>query len=134
MEAQLRQQCRDGLPLITQSMVDSTRAACSRRTGALAESVQADDWIDEGDRFTTTISAGRGLENPDVARFQDEGTGLFGPEGTRILPTTAKVLMFDWPAAGGVVFAKSVAGSPGTHFFEEPMPARYREAAQALWR
>jgi len=30
------------------------------------------------------------------------------------------VLVFDWPAAGGTVFARSVAGSQGTHFFFGP--------------
>jgi hypothetical protein len=36
--------------------------------------------------------------------------------------------VFDWPAAGGVVFARSVAGAPGRHFFTEPMPERWHSA------
>lgn len=133
MEQQLREQCRLNLPLVGQLMVDDTRQACSRRTGALADSVQCDDWADEGSRFTSVISAGRGLDNPDVARFQDEGTGIYGPGGMRIYPASASVLVFDWPAAGGKVFAASVAGAPGTHFFTEPMPDRFSAAMRAAW-
>jgi hypothetical protein len=133
MEDSLRQHCRDNLPLVTAQMVEATQAAASRRTGALAASIGADEWADEGTRFTSVIYAGRDLDNPDVARFQDEGTGIYGPEGQRITAHGGGVLAFDWPAAGGVVFFRSVAGAPGRHYFIEPMPDRYREAMQALW-
>lgn len=130
MEDSLRQHCRDSLPLVTAQMVDDTKSAASRRTGALADSIGADEWVDEGTRFTSTIFAGRDLENPDVARYQDEGTGIYGPEGQRITAPNGGVLVFDWPAAGGIVFVRSVAGAPGRHYFMEPMPDRYRQAAQ----
>lgn len=107
--------------------VDLTREATSRRTGALADSIVHTQpaLIAEG-LVGCVISAG----NADViyARWQDEGTGIYGPTGGRIFPTRAKALRFDWPAAGGIVFAKSVAGAPGRHYFHEPMPARWRSA------
>ena len=120
LEAAIREHVRDRLPAVSEFMVEDTRAACSRRTGALADSIMCDPWTESGDAFTTTISAGRSLENPDVARYQEEGTGIFSPEGGRIFPTTARVLVFDWPARGGLTFARSVAGAPGTHYFYGP--------------
>lgn len=143
MEQQLRQSCVETLPLITAQMVEETKQACSRRSGELEQSIGAEDWTDEGPRFTSVIYAGRGLENPDRARYADEGTGIYGPEGVRITASGGGVLAFVWPGAGtpvtasnssGLVFFRSVAGHPGTHFFMDPMPQRYRDAAGQLWR
>lgn len=120
LEANLRERIEQNLPQVSDLMVAATQQDCSRRTGALADSIMVDDWQNQGNRYTTTISAGRGLPDPNVARYQDQGTGLFGPAGVRITPRSAKVLVFDWPAAGGVVFARSVAGSPPTYFFSGP--------------
>lgn len=118
LEANARARWEQKLPQVSDLMVSATQQDCSRRTGALADSIVVDDWQDQGTRYTTTISAGRGLPNPAVAAYQEFGTGEFGPNGTRIYPhKPGGVLVFDWPAAGGVVFARSVAGSPGTHFF-----------------
>lgn len=105
--------------------VDATRAAASRRSGALAESIEHSTPVVSGERVLTEISA-----TSDHARFQDEGTGIYGPRGARIFPTTAKVLRFYSPAAGKVIFARSVAGAPGTHFFHQPMAARWRDALE----
>lgn len=104
--------------------VELTREAASRRGGALADSITHTQpaLIDEG-LVGCQISVG-----VPYGRWQDEGTGIYGPTGARIFPRTARVLRFDWPAAGGVVFARSVAGAPGRHFFHEPMPARWRTA------
>jgi hypothetical protein len=99
---------------VRQAWVDRLQSRCSRRTGALSA---------ECDTGTTDpVQAGTGVEftssiDLGYARYQDEGTGVFGPEGTRITPVSSSVLVFDWPAAGGVVFARSVAGAPGTHFW-----------------
>lgn len=132
LEANIRERCRDRLPLVSSAMVDDTRAACSRRSGTLADSIEADAWAEEGDRYTTTIRA-----TVDYAQYQDEGTGIYGPTGMRIFPTSAKVLVFDWPAAGGVVFARSVAGAPGTHFWSgddgQAMARRFSDAMNANW-
>jgi hypothetical protein len=117
LEANLREHVRERLPLITELIVDDVRSRMSRRTGASADSVAADPWIESGTTFSTVVSAGRGLPNPDIVSYQEYGTGIYGPEGHRITPRNAKVLAFDWPAAGGIVFAKSVAGMPGQHFF-----------------
>ena len=102
--------------------VELTQQATSRRSGALANSIQHTQPAFLSDAIVATwITAGA-----PYARWQDEGTGIYGPTGARIFPRTARVLRFDWPAAGGVVFARSVAGAPGRHYFKEPMPLRWR--------
>lgn len=103
--------------------VQQTQDAASRRTGALAQGISHTPPVLVGTWATCDI-----LSAEPYSAAQDEGSGIYGPTGQRIFPTHAKVLRFDWPAAGGVVFAKSVAGSPGRHFFHEPMPDRWRTA------
>ena len=56
------------------------------------------------------------------ASFQNYGTGIYGPEGTPIVPRRpGGVLVFDWPAAGGIVFARSVRGTEPTHYWERTL-------------
>lgn len=106
--------------------VADTQAHASRRTGATADGISHTEPA-AGDAYVSCqiVSA------EPSSRWQDEGTGIYGPTGMRIFPTHAKALRFDWPAAGGVVYAKSVAGSPGKHFFTEPMPARWAASLAA---
>lgn len=109
---------RAGLVTVTE-----TQAAASRRTGALAAGISSSEPALVDARVTQTI-----VSAEPYSEFQDVGTGIYGPRGARIFPRTAKALRFDWPAAGGIVFAKSVAGSPGRHFFHTPMPTRWHDA------
>lgn len=52
----------------------------------------------------------------DIATAQEEGTGIYAGRG-RIYPTNHKYLKFYWSKFGVTIYAKSVAGSPATHFF-----------------
>lgn len=106
------------LPLV----VERTKALESRRTGALADSTHATQPALNETRVQSEMRV-----DVEYARWQNEGTGIYGPTGARIFPRSAKVLVFDWPAAGGVVFARSVAGSPGRHFWDD-MPSRWADA------
>lgn len=106
-----------------QVAVNETKAAASRRSGTLADGISTTEPTLEGTRITQQITSAAPYSD-----FQDRGTGIYGPSGARIFPKTAKVLRFDSPAAGGVVFARSVAGSPGRHFFDEPMGQRWDDA------
>jgi hypothetical protein len=105
-----------------QLAVTQTQAAVSRRSGALFDGISTSEPALEDTRVTQQITSAA-----DYSKFQDDGTGIYGPTGARIFPKTAKVLRFDSPAAGGIVFARSVAGSPGRHFFSEPMAARWHD-------
>lgn len=93
--------------------VGDARGRSSRRTGRLADSIEAGAPEHERHAVRVTIEVGE-----EYGRYQDEGTGIFGPHGERITATRpGGVLVFDWPAAGGTVFARSTAGAPGTHFW-----------------
>lgn len=112
--ARLREMANDYGQRLGEEFVSRAQQRCSRRSGDLADSIEVDSISDDGSNIAVHVIVGE-----DYAQYQDEGTGIFGPEGVPITPVTAKVLRFDWPAAGGIVFAHSVAGSPGTHFFSD---------------
>ena len=105
--------------------VTRTQDAASRRTGALVDGISHTE-----PEVTDAYVQCQIVSAAPYSAAQDTGSGIYGPTGMRIFPTNAKALRFDWPAFGGVAFFRSVAGSPGTHFFTEPMPGRWSECLQ----
>lgn len=103
----------DRVRQMADSFVERAKARCSRRTGTLAEGCDHDDPTVDGGTVRCRV-----FNDVEYAQYQDEGTGIFIGDNP-ITPTSAKALRFDWPAAGGVVFYKSVAGMPGTHFWSD---------------
>jgi hypothetical protein len=103
--------------------VQKTQDAASRRTGALADGISHSEPTLAGTWVVCDI-----VSAAPYSEYQDVGTGIYGPSGMRIFPTHAKALRFDYPAAGGIVFAKSVAGAPGRHFWHDALPARFHES------
>lgn len=71
------------------------------------------------------------------ARYVHEGTGIYGPHGTPIVPVTAKALKFEVrgirpgrrgptrtpKGKGTIVFAKSVKGMEGTPYLADALQA-----------
>lgn len=51
--------------------------------------------------------------------YQEEGTGIYGPEGVEIVPTNSPVLVYYWKKTGRVHFSRSVRGAPATHWFSK---------------
>ena len=51
----------------------------------------------------------------NYALFVEQGTGIYGPTGARIVPKTAKALW--WPSAAHPV--RSIAGMQGRHYMEK---------------
>lgn len=105
--------------LLGDAFVDAARAGCSRRTGALWDSIQRDEPQVAGDQVTVRVSAGEGLE---YARYVDEGTGVFIGEGPiHALHNLANgqpgYMVFDSPIMG-IVFTREIQGMPGTHFWQ----------------
>lgn len=107
------------------AFVDLVQSNMPRRTNVLADSVVAESPVESSSGFTVRAYVGA-----DYARYVNDGTGIYGPEGTPIRPVTARVLAFDWPAAGGLVFAHSVRGSEPTHFWERSLDAWPRVVAE----
>lgn len=111
LEEAVRQHALARMTSLAEAFCEGARSRCSRRTGELADSIGHEEEID-GDIVRARVYAAA-----PYARYQDEGTGLYGPAGDRIYPTSAKVLVFD--GIGGTVFAASTAGAPGTHFWSD---------------
>lgn len=94
-------------------MFAEMRAEAPRDTGQMTENLESVP-DDDGDQIV------RRLHAPEqYSSFQEEGTGVYGPEGTPIVPTTAKVLVFFWKKTGKVEFRTSVLGSPATHWWSK---------------
>lgn len=99
------------------AFIEQLRQNMPRRTGNLAESASVTSIEPKTDGVTVKIT----VSSP-YGRFQNDGTGIYGPDGVPITPRRAGgVLVFDWPAAGGVVFARRVRGTEPTHFWERTL-------------
>lgn len=117
----LKQQVRDyalaRAERLGDAFIEQLRGNMPRRTGDLAESAEVESITPKDDGVTVKI-----VVRSPYGRFQNDGTGIYGPDGTPITPRRAGgVLVFDWPAAGGVVFARQVRGTEPTHFWERTL-------------
>lgn len=110
---------------LADEFVRTAQSRVSRRTGTLHDSIENEGAIEAGDFYVAHVVVGE-----EYGIYQDEGSGVFAPSGTRI--QGRPFLAFDWPAAGGLVIVRSVSGSPGTHFWSEAVnewPLIVRRAA-----
>lgn len=128
LEANLRERTRQRLDQVQVLLPELVKAPLNQITGQLAAGIVCDAWQDNGTRYDTTI---RSLA--PYSQFVDEGTGIYGPTGNRIYPTSAKALVFFWYRMGDWFAFRSVRGSPAQHFFHEAMPDRYDAALQAVF-
>jgi len=64
--------------------------------------------------------------NVNYAMFQHEGTGIYGPHGTPIVPVNARFLRFRPKGSTMYVYARSVRGNPPTFFLRRALPAAAR--------
>lgn len=83
--------------------------------GRLRSSISA--VVTETDRGVK-VTVGSPLE---YARYQEEGTGIYGPRGRPIVPVTAKALKFKPKGAKGFVFRAKVSGTPATRFLSRAL-------------
>lgn len=111
--------------------VEEVQGNAPRRTGTLADSVQAHPPVVFPDVITITVDVtATNDDGVEYGRWVDEGTGIYGPEG---VPIRAKHLrrgglpgfmVFDWPGVkGGIVFALEVQGSEPTRFWSKAVAA-----------
>lgn len=89
-------------------------AECPKRSGDTSRSFSRDMRI----RPNRSMRA-RVYSDDPVVRYLEKGTGIFGPRGRRITPTTKKALRFE--LGGQVVFAKSVAGMRAQPFMKRSL-------------
>lgn len=64
--------------------------------------------------------------NVNYAMYQHEGTGIYGPHGTPIVPVRARFLRFKPKGSSTFVFARSVRGTPPTFFLRRALAAAAR--------
>lgn len=57
----------------------------------------------------------------DYARYHHDGTGIYGPSGQPIRPTSSKVLVFTPKGSRTKVFAHQVRGSPPNPYLKEAL-------------
>ena len=94
-------------------VVNEAKKQCPVDEGTLRSSITHVTQVREG---SASVVVGTPL---DYGRYLHEGTGIYGPNGTPIVPVTRKALKFKWDGPGkatrskdkrGYVFAKSVKG------------------------
>lgn len=85
-------------------------------TGLLRSSVQA-ELVSLGGKVAVRVGT-----NVEYARFVHDGTGIYGPMGTPILPKNGKYLAWR-NKAGKMVYAKKVLGMKPNPFLKNAMMA-----------
>jgi hypothetical protein len=107
----ITEHCIERGTALGEAFKERAQSNASRRTGEMAESVESDPVI-----VTATSVQGHIECGAEYGIYQDEGTGIYGPRGERIVPVNAQALRFDSPVLG-IVFAKSVRGSEPTRWW-----------------
>lgn len=104
-----------------------------RDTGQLSGDMRTEISEDDSSITVKLITNRLTPDGRDIAKWQDEGTGVYIGRG-RIYPRTpGGRLTFFWPKIGRVVSFKSVAGTPPTHFFTNAV-ARWREFLEEAFK
>jgi hypothetical protein len=116
LEALIRAEAVGICNRLADAFVKEAQGRAPRRGGPgsehLAESIKHTNAVPSGSGATAHVEVGA-----SYAQYNDEGVGVYGPKGTRI--QGRPLLAFDWPAAGGTVIVRSVAGYPGSHFWTQ---------------
>lgn len=121
------------LDIVRVHMLDATQRDAPVLSGELRDSIGMEPFEQVGEHFRATIFA----EAPQ-ARWTNDGTGIYGPTGSRIYPTSGRVLgPFYWNRIGETVAFASVAGQPAQHWWDddsgEKMERRLQDALDAAW-
>lgn len=113
-------------------LADEVRRRAPEDTGRLRDAIQASPPEPVSDGWRTEIAPG-GLQ-PNYAVWVNDGTGIYGPHATPIVPVHAKFLRFYWKKSGQVEYRRSVRGQPGQHFFERGLEAAETELGPLFTR
>lgn len=110
----LRDFARQRASDIADEFINQARSFAPRRTGAGADSITVDSIDESGSTFRMHITVGE-----IYMRYQNDGTGLYGPNHIWIMPYNARALVFE--GIGGLVFATRVRGTEPTHWWERTL-------------
>ncbi len=116
-------------------IVAAKRYAITKTTGLLTGSIQENEPVDTGNMVNRTTYEVIDEDNAVIkitapyAKWVNDGTGIYGPYKTPIVPTTAQALRF---IIGGQTFIRrSVKGMQGRHFVEKGIAKRNLQADYA---
>lgn len=107
-------------------IVNEAKRRCPVDEGTLRASIT---YVTSFQSGSASVVVGTPLE---YGRYLHEGTGIYGPRGTPIVPTTRHALKFKWDGPGvntrskdkrGYVFAKSVKGVEPNPFLADALLA-----------
>ncbi|MFE5789541.1 HK97 gp10 family phage protein [Rhodococcus erythropolis] len=127
MEQGLTQAAVRRMDTIGRQVVNHARSNCPVDSGQLRSSITHHVTVVGR---SARLRVGSPLER---ARYIHEGTGIYGPKKTPIVPVSAKALKFPTPkffgplrpgasrSPGGFVFAKSVKGIPPNPFLTDAL-------------
>lgn len=94
----------------------AARALAPNRTGRLAGSITVEVRTRGGWPYAWIGT------DVDYARYQHDGTGVYGPAGTPIVVGPGRVM--HWTTPGGAeVFSRRSSGAPPTYFLRDALPA-----------
>jgi len=109
-KANLKTNCSEAMQMSVDAMRDHAKTdhVYQDRTGTLTKSMYS--------KVETDATGVHGIvgNSSEVALWQHEGTGLYGPKGQPfvVVPTEQKALMWEMPGTGEKIFSKKVI-NPG---------------------
>lgn len=86
-------------------------------TGRLRESINA-ELVSYAGNLAVLVGT-----KVSYAMYQHEGTGIYGPHGTPIVPVRSKFLRFQPKGSLNFVYAREVRGAPPTFFLKRALVA-----------
>jgi hypothetical protein len=101
----------------TFQLLSDVKAEVPKRTSTLARS-----WTAQVDSASQVVTEGRVGSPLAYARYVNEGTGIFGPKKSPIVPRTARALKLPFVESRGgatkTMFRMSIKGMKATHYFD----------------
>lgn len=97
---------------------NKAKQLCPVDTGRLRSSIHHDEAVTESGEPVARV-----YSDVQYAMWVHEGTGIYGPRGTRIYPKNGRFLVFTPKGSSRKVFARSIAGMRGRPFLVDAMAA-----------
>lgn len=115
-----------GIQRVTAQMAQASQQNAPYKTGNLRRSIHAEVASLGG-------LTGKVIQDSGVGKYGEwvhNGTGIYGPKGTPIVPVNKKVLA--WKTKGGMVFAKSVKGMKARPYMKQAFEQKKPEVPEII--
>jgi hypothetical protein len=118
-DGEVRKDVRRRARNVREAAKANVRSMTAHPTGRLASSISFSTVEPRG---PDTVAAQVGSDLP-YARFVHDGTGVYGPTGSPIVPTSKPLLVFDSRRASSVIRAYEVLGQKPKPYLERALRA-----------